>query len=1203
MSKTNGERKDPPPSFWSDPIIANADSDLEQQIANALADILEKIQKYCVKGSGWSLDYIILLALHICTFDQLGVGGRSYFPLPAKLLTCAHVINVINHDDFCIAYALLAAKYSDLVVPNDDPRSYEQWFDEVRIDNFEMPLSARDLSRFERVNNIQINVFGWDAQSKMLFPRWISALARRDALAANQRDGGGHDVNLDDAYDLLLFDNEFGNAHFAAITNFDGLMRHLQPNTSRRFFCRRCLSGFRTVAERDLHIVDCSEFAPQRFVYPRPDHNVLKFKEIYMQQKLSHIIYADFECYQDPIERNSDDEDEIDEDDELGAHVRHETEHKPSGYYAYLVGPEGVCVGRSGYSGPDVVDRLFEVLQMWGKVIYDVKKTNLPMNGDPPDDDTCFICARRFSDTDVRVRDHDHYTGDPRGWAHQVCNLNFRNSSKIPVVFHNLRGYDSHLLMQHIGKHARRKLGMIANNMERYLMISMDDFSFIDSFQFLPSSLDTLVSLLAKSNDDDDVKFANLNSQFPDLAKRDLVKRKGVFPYDWFDSMDKLEETKLPPHAAFYSRLRGNNISDEEYRHAQQVWDTFGFSKFRQYHDLYCQTDTVLLADVFENYRRFCLSKFKIDPAHKFTAAGVSWIAMLKRTAIKFDLITDPNMMLMIQRGIRGGICSVLHRRFARANNPHVPGYDPSKPTTWIIYVDANNLYGWAMMESLPYGHFVWMTREECDRVQDELEEYVDPDHPYCYILEVDLYYPDELHKHHSDYPLAAENVVLDESMLPRHLMYMMNDCGTAQYGHGARKLLPTLWPRTRYVVHARNLHLYIKLGMKLITVRRGMRGRQSRWLKTWIDFNTAARAVATDESTKRFHKDANNIIYGKMTEDKTHHMDGKLATERDQVLRLVAQPNFKRLIEYNEHVSGIELAKSVVKMDRPTYGGFAVLELSKLLMIRYRYEELMPRYGKRCRILYSDTDSFIMEIRTPDFYDDVRRDLDEKGKRSWYDTSNYPRDGTKLHSELFEDFNMATPGKMKDEMGGVVIEEFVGIRPKEYSVKAVDPGLNKVKHKGVAKDASINHETFVRVLRGEITDHRSVSLKIQSKKHRLFTNRLTKKGLDMHDTKRVALNKKDKTLPYGHCKLNSEKYCRENLLWQPDPDWRPPPLAPSPVNNNDDDDEDVDDSGVDDPPSDFEHSADNNDDDDDDDGDGDYDNACPFIIYEASVQ
>ena len=188
--------------------------------------------------------------------------------------------------------------------------------------------------------------------------------------------------------------------------------------------------------------------------------------------------------------------------------------------------------------------------------------------------------------------------------------------------------------------------------------------------------------------------------------------RKGVYPYDYINCVERFTEISLPPIEAFYSQLNDEGISDEDYEHAQNVWKTFNMKSLRDYHDLYNKADVLQLADVFENFRDVCIKSYKLDPAWYYTAPGLAWDGMLKITKIELEQLLDYDMILMIEAGIRGGISTVTHR-YARANNKYMSDYDASKPSVFILYLDANSLYATAMSRALPSHGFKWMNEDE----------------------------------------------------------------------------------------------------------------------------------------------------------------------------------------------------------------------------------------------------------------------------------------------------------------------------------------------------------------------------------------------------------------------------------------------------------------------------------------------------------
>ena len=244
--------------------------------------------------------------------------------------------------------------------------------------------------------------------------------------------------------------------------------------------------------------------------------------------------------------------------------------------------------------------------------------------------DGCHICGEKYTDKDVRVRNHCHITGKFKGSAHQECNLKLRikpENLKIPVIFYNLR----HFIMQQIGEIAKKhaytnkkgekqdlNINAIPNNMEKYMAFMLGNhLKFIDSFQFMSSSLDELVSNLPK----DDLIYTSKVFKGKIL---NLMSQKGVYPYDFMDNFEKFNQTELPTKDQFYSILNDQDITDDEYDHAKKVWKTFNIKTMGKYHDLYLGNDVLLLTDVFENFRKTCMQYYRLDPCHYFTSLGLS---------------------------------------------------------------------------------------------------------------------------------------------------------------------------------------------------------------------------------------------------------------------------------------------------------------------------------------------------------------------------------------------------------------------------------------------------------------------------------------------------------------------------------------------------------------------------------------------------
>ena len=218
-----------------------------------------------------------------------------------------------------------------------------------------------------------------------------------------------------------------------------------------------------------------------------------------------------------------------------------------------------------------------------------------------------------------------------------------------------------------------------------------------------------------------------------------MLLRKGVYLYENMDSWEKFDETSLPDKNDFYSKLKEEDITDENYAQAKKVWEVFEIKNRGEYHDLYVQCDTLLLTDVFDNFRDKCIKIYELDPVHFVSAPGLAWQACLKKTKVNLELLTDTDILLMVEEGIRGGMCQAVYR-YAKANNKYMKNYDKSIKSLYIEYLDANNLYGWAMSQKLPIDSFKWVT--DLSKFNESFIKNYDENNDKGYILEVDVEYP-----------------------------------------------------------------------------------------------------------------------------------------------------------------------------------------------------------------------------------------------------------------------------------------------------------------------------------------------------------------------------------------------------------------------------------------------------------------------------
>ena len=724
--------------------------------------------------------------------------------------------------------------------------------------------------------------------------------------------------------------------------------------------------------------------------------------------------------------------------------------------------------------------------------------------------ETCHICLKAFDDPENRkVRDHCHYTGLYRGAAHNTCNLRYKMPDHIPIAFHNLSGYDAHLFIKELGKKFNKNdIGVIAENKGKYISFNVKikvklagvrikdgklvyknvQLRFIDSCRFMPSSLDKL----AKNLNDDQCKNLRKFYAKDDIFK--LMRRKSVYPYEYMDSWERFEETQLPPKEAFYSKLNMKGISEKDYKHAQKVWDSMEEKTLGSYHDTYLKTDVLLLADVFETFRNTCLEHYQLDHAHFYTAPGLAWKAALKQTGVELELLRDIDMLLMFEEGIRGGITQAV-KRYAKANNKYMPEHDEESPSVFLQYLDANNLYGWAETQKLPTHGFRWVKYVE-DFTKENIAKLVKKN-KNGYLLEVDIDYPKELHKSHNELPFLPEKLKINK----------------------VEKLVPNLSKKKKYVVHIRVLDQALKHGLVLKKVHQVIKFEQSAWLKPYIMLNTELRKAAKNDFEKDFFKLMNNSVFGKTMENIRKHRDMKLVTSEQKYLKYTKKPNFKDHLWFSDNLIIVEMGKTEIMMNKPVYLGQAILDLSKLVMYEFHYDYMKPKYESKVSLCYMDTDSFVYEIETEDFYRDIEGDVETR-----FDTSNYNNEGAYTKDE-FRPLPIGQNKKvirlMKDELGGKIMIEFVALRAKMYAYRKMSSEEDK-KCKGIKKCVvaeTLTFEDYKEYLFEGKTVYREQVL-FEHKKHEVFTVKKCKIALNRDDDKRIIQEDGITTLARGFVKM-----------------------------------------------------------------------------------
>ncbi|CAG8586358.1 10657_t:CDS:2, partial [Cetraspora pellucida] len=1027
------------------------------------------IEEMLRRGSNWRLVRIEKLYIEAYTLRR-AISGL-YISTPKKLANTKCTINPDNSqtgDDMCLKYAL-GAYFASKRGKNKNLQRLsvlQSYLDIVNLDEIPMPtpICSHIFNKIEEMNpDISINIWEWKEEK-----------ATPKLVIASKNYNRQHIIDLMAFTDITKSkDDKYRQRnHFLWIKNLDGLVFKDTAHYGKRYICKKCTISWPSKKSLAYHQKHCSGLgeATQEVKLPTKDVNDFeKFKNYERMINAPCVIIADFEADNKKC------------DEKYGGQMRKLAEQKANSF-CYLV--------------------------YWidtGKTDKDKKKFN--------EADSCWICKEKFiiDEDKTLTKQIDKITKD----INQEKSMDIKIEAwktPIPVIFYNFRGYDSHLVCESVGKSVNaHQIKVVAETFERYKSMKVGQLKYIDSMQFMNSSLASLTKNLGDNHPITSEHFKKLGYTKDQL---DLVYRKGVYPYDYMDSQDRFLETELPPIHEFSTYLHG------------------------EYHDIYLKTDVLSLADVWTQLRKMSMEYDGLDPSHYVSLPAYSWDAMLKMTGVKIELFTDMAMHDFIEKAKRGGIAMACKRYF-KANNPKMGKvFNPSKPTTWISYVDATNLYGWAMSQYLPIGNYKWeVSHKYLEDNSNEQKKYLEKilntkaDAKRGYFLNIKAHFPLKTHDYLSDLPPAVENMAVNKNMLCPHTTELVDNLDSGCFS-ATEKLVPHLGPREDYVIHYQELQYYIKLGMIVDEVTEILSFDQDNWLAPYIAFNTEKRNEAKKAGNtflSDFFKLKNNAVYGKTMENVRKYQDVKL-------MAINNEQDEKKFINQIRKLS-FKYARQLA----------SVLGLSKLHIYYFWYGYVKEKYGDKAQLGYMDTDSFIFQVETEDIY----KDMEER-------------------PDLFNLNGDTTIGKFKDETPDSVITEFYHIRAKSYHYVLANKST-KSKHKGVSKKgiSEMAMNSYMPALEGSLLDDpvdRSLlteqeandlamrteadpmtlvyrdclfgnevfhakNVGIRSKDHILSLVESKKKALCSIDTKRWILSDKITSFPYWHWRIQAYKNFISNRI------------------------------------------------------------------------
>ena len=568
-------------------------SEMDTIVQDMVNHMAQQVDNPRLRDSKFTFDRILYMDINIHRLNL--TRGGSYIPLPDWLSKKKAIINPKNLDNKCFKWAVIARLTLEEIGANPERISkLRRYKNELDWNEITYHVSTKNISKFETRNGIGVNLLAINGRTIYIC-----------------RKGGDYEQKVN-----LMILEEDQKKHYVTIKSISRLLSSMNNKHEKaQHFCMNCLNGFKTQESRDSHYNYCASNEPVKI--EMPDKNpIVRYSNGQHQFKVPFIMYADFESILEPIQGAK--------NNPNISSTRGINSHKPSGWCLHIKFADGeVNDPTTQYRGADCVERFCEKIISETKRLYSsfpelpmlpLTKSQLKKHKKAK---ICHICFKESKDKG-KVRGHCHYTREYRGAAHFGCNLRYKIPNYIPVVFHNLAGYDAHLFIRELAKYTT-DIGVIAKNIEDYISFSIKvevdkyvdkngeekfkeiELRFIDSFKFMSSSLDSLVNNLAKGNH----KFWGFEKFSND--QRELLIKKGIYSYEYMDSWNKFNECKLPNKDKFYSKLNMSDVSDKDYDHARKVWKEFGIKNMGEYHDLYLLTDTILLANVFESFRAVCM--------------------------------------------------------------------------------------------------------------------------------------------------------------------------------------------------------------------------------------------------------------------------------------------------------------------------------------------------------------------------------------------------------------------------------------------------------------------------------------------------------------------------------------------------------------------------------------------------------------------